>query len=205
MDLIDRKYEVVLLAPTGPAADSIGSSTYHTSLGISLNRYRLGGVSPRVRRLWSRKTIMIIDEISMVDLAALSIINTHYKIARSLGRSSTDDFGGLPVVILMGDYPSPPPRQWMLHVSLVQQTSLRAIHHKAESWIAGTNNISTIARLLWFRQQNWGPLAIVGPGLEACPEIWDFVLFQTFITSFLNYSSDAHGIIEAYLSWFNQV
>lgn len=110
MDLIHRKDEVMLMAPTGAAADSIGSSTYHTSLGISLNRYRLGGVGPRVRRLWSRKTIMIIDEISMVDLAALSIVNTHCKIARSLDRSSTDHFGGLPVVILMGDYPSPPPR-----------------------------------------------------------------------------------------------
>jgi PIF1 helicase. len=54
---------------------------------------------------------MIIDEISMVDLAALSIINTHCKTARSLGRSSTDLFGGLPVVILMGDFHQFPPVQ----------------------------------------------------------------------------------------------
>ena len=108
MDLVDRKDEVILMAPTGAAADSIGGSTYHTSLGISLNRYRRGGVSPRVRRLWSRKTVMIIDEISMIDLAALSIINTHCKIARSLDRSSPDLFGGLPVVILMGDFHGQP-------------------------------------------------------------------------------------------------
>jgi hypothetical protein len=111
MDLIHRRDEVILMAPTGAAADAIGGSTYHTSLGISLNRYRQGGVSPRVRRLWARKTVMIIDEISMVDLAALSIINTHCKIARSLDRSSTDLFGGLPVVILMGDFHQFPPVQ----------------------------------------------------------------------------------------------
>ncbi|KAJ5556021.1 hypothetical protein N7513_003663 [Penicillium frequentans] len=94
MDLIHRKDEVILMAPTGAAADVIGGSTYHTSLGISLNRYRRGGVGPRVRRLWFRKTIMIIDEVSMIDLSALSIINTHCKIARSLDRSSPDLFGG---------------------------------------------------------------------------------------------------------------
>lgn len=111
MDIIHRKDEVILMAPTGAAADVIEGSTYHTSLGISLNRYRRGSVSPRVRRLWSRKTVMVIDEISMVDLAALSIINTHCKIARSLDRSSTDLFGGLPVVILMGDFHQFPPVQ----------------------------------------------------------------------------------------------
>ncbi|KAJ5318263.1 hypothetical protein N7476_004683 [Penicillium atrosanguineum] len=111
MDLIHRKNEIILMAPTGAAADVIGGSTYHTSLGISLNRYRRTGVGPRVRRLWSRKTIMIIDEVSMVDLSALSIINTHCKIARSLDRSSPDLFGGLPIVILMGDFYQFPPVQ----------------------------------------------------------------------------------------------
>ncbi|KAJ5117596.1 hypothetical protein N7448_011228 [Penicillium atrosanguineum] len=111
MDLIHRKDEIILMAPTGAAADVIGGSTYHTSLGISLNRYRRTGVGPRVRRLWSRKTIMVIDEVSMVDLSALSIINTHSKIARSLDRSSPDLFGGLPIVILMGDFHQFPPVQ----------------------------------------------------------------------------------------------
>jgi hypothetical protein len=111
MDLIHRKDEVILMAPTGAAADVIGGSTYHTSLGISLNRYRRAGVGARVRRLWARKTIMIIDEASMIDLSALSIINTRCKIARSLDRSSTDLFGGLPVVILMGDFHQFPPVQ----------------------------------------------------------------------------------------------
>jgi hypothetical protein len=111
MDLIHRKDKVILMALIGAAADVIGGSTYHTSLGISLNRYRRAGVGARVRRLWARKTIMIIDEASMIDLSALSIINTRCKIARSLDRSSTDLFGGLPVVILMGDFHQFPPVQ----------------------------------------------------------------------------------------------
>jgi hypothetical protein len=52
----------------------------------------------------ANKTIMIVDEASMMDLSMLSVIDSHCKIARSLDRSSTDFFGGLPVVILMGDF-----------------------------------------------------------------------------------------------------
>jgi hypothetical protein len=37
MDLIWRKDEVILMAPTGAAADNIGGNTYHMSLGISIN------------------------------------------------------------------------------------------------------------------------------------------------------------------------
>jgi hypothetical protein len=109
MDLIYRKNELILMAPTGAAADVIGGNTYHTSLGISLNRSRQTGMGPRVRQLWSRKTIMIIDEVSMIDLSTLSTINNHCKTARSLERASPDLFGGLPMVILMGDFHQFPP------------------------------------------------------------------------------------------------
>jgi hypothetical protein len=40
MDLVGRKDEVILMAPTGAGADNIGGNTYHTSLGISINRSR---------------------------------------------------------------------------------------------------------------------------------------------------------------------
>ncbi|KAJ5761292.1 hypothetical protein N7520_008448 [Penicillium odoratum] len=109
MDLICRKQEVILMAPTGDAADNIGGNTCHTSLGISIDRSRRTAMGARVRKLWARKTIMIVDEISMVDLGMLSVIDSHCKIARSLERGSTDFFGGLPVVILMGDFFQFPP------------------------------------------------------------------------------------------------
>jgi hypothetical protein len=104
MDLICRREEVILMAPIGAAADNIGGNTYHTALGMSIAKTQKTTVSSRVRRLWSRKTIMIIDEVSIVDLSMLSTINNHCKIARSLHRSSPDLFGGLPIVIFMGDF-----------------------------------------------------------------------------------------------------
>jgi hypothetical protein len=87
----------------------IGGNTYHTSLGISINRLRKGAMASRVRRLWTKKTIMFVDEMSMLDLTMLSVINNHSMIARSLDGSSPDHFGGLPVVILMGDFLQFPP------------------------------------------------------------------------------------------------
>lgn len=100
MDLICRKEEVILMAPTGAAADNIGGNTFHTSLGIAISRSQGRAMTFRVRKLWSRKTITIIDEVSMMGLGMLSVISKDCKMARSLGRSSTDFFGGLTRVIL---------------------------------------------------------------------------------------------------------
>jgi hypothetical protein len=47
---------------------------------------------------------MIIDEVSMIDLLVLSMINIYCKIVCSLYRSSLDLFGGLPLVMFMGDF-----------------------------------------------------------------------------------------------------
>jgi hypothetical protein len=109
MDLLYRKDEVLLTAPTGSAADHIDGNTYHSSLGISLAKTQKPTVSPRVRKLLSNKTIMVVDEISMVDLSMLSTMNDRCNIARSLDRSSTELFGGIPVIIFMGDFYQFPP------------------------------------------------------------------------------------------------
>jgi len=109
MDLILRKDEVILMAPTGAAADNIEGNTYHTSLGISISNSQKRNVSPCVKKLWSKKTIMIIDEISIMDLSMLSTINNQCKIAKSLDRNSPDLFGGLPTVIFIGDFYQFPP------------------------------------------------------------------------------------------------
>ncbi|KAJ5082332.1 hypothetical protein N7532_011375 [Penicillium argentinense] len=105
MDLLHRKKEVILTAPTGAAADNIGGNTYHTSLGISIDRSRATSTTrSRIKRLWERKTIMIVDEVSMMDLTMLSMINNHCKMAKSLDRNSPEFFGGLPIVIFVGDF-----------------------------------------------------------------------------------------------------
>ena len=51
MDLIYRKEEVILMAPTGAAADNIGRNTYHTALGISIAKVQKTTISSRVRKL----------------------------------------------------------------------------------------------------------------------------------------------------------
>ena len=109
MDLIKRKNEVILLAPTGAAADNIGGNTIRSALGISIAKKQKPQVSPRIKELWSNKTIMIIDEVSMVDLTMLNTINNQCKIAKSLDRGSPDLFGGLPIIIFMGDFFQFPP------------------------------------------------------------------------------------------------
>jgi hypothetical protein len=109
MNMIGRKDEVILMAPTGAAADNIGGNTYHTSLGISIDRSRGTAMKSRVRRLWSHKTIMFVDEVSMMDLTMISVIDNHCKIAKSPDRSSPDLFGGLPVIIFIGDFFQFPP------------------------------------------------------------------------------------------------
>ena len=58
----------------------------------------------QIQKLWSQKTIMIIDKVSMINLGMLSIINNHYKAAQSLDKTSTNFFNSIPIVILMGNF-----------------------------------------------------------------------------------------------------
>lgn len=63
------------MVSTGVAAYNFGSRTIHTTLGINVTdcpRMDLGSYIPA---LWRNKTVMIINEISMVSQAKLSTIN----------------------------------------------------------------------------------------------------------------------------------
>jgi len=51
MDLVDRKKEVIVMAPTGLASSKIGGSTYHTALGVPIIR--------RKERTISSKTTLV--------------------------------------------------------------------------------------------------------------------------------------------------
>ena len=101
IDLIKYKDEVILLVLMEVATNNISGNTIHTALSISITKKQKPQVSPYVKELLSNKTIMIIDEISMVDLAMLNTINNQCKIAKSLDRGSPDLFGGLPIIIFI--------------------------------------------------------------------------------------------------------
>jgi PIF1-like helicase len=109
MTLLQRQHEIMLTAPTGSAADNIEGNTYHTALGLSIGNKPNKTPSQRIQRLWSKKTIMVIDEISMLDLQTLARINHRCNIARSSDPNSSELFGGLPIVIFMGDFYQFPP------------------------------------------------------------------------------------------------
>jgi PIF1-like helicase len=103
------KFLAFRIVPTGTAAVNIDGGTYHGALGIGLGRKQNSDVSARIKRLWENKTILVIDEISMTDLSILATINRHCKSAKAQPKSSPDLFGGLPVVILAGDFLQFPP------------------------------------------------------------------------------------------------
>lgn len=50
MDLLHRKIDVILTAPTSAVADNIGGNTYHTSLGILIDRSRATSTDETNRR-----------------------------------------------------------------------------------------------------------------------------------------------------------
>ncbi len=52
---------------------------------------------------------MIVDEISMVELEILSNMGKQLAKAQGLSNSSMAVFGGLPIVIVMGDFYQFPP------------------------------------------------------------------------------------------------
>jgi len=103
-ELLCRKDEVILLAPTGAAAYNIGGRTIHTGLGIDIMDRARPAIKPQIYSIWQGKTILFIDEISMVSLTMLNTINQQCNRIRAVGQDSTAILGALPIVVFMGDF-----------------------------------------------------------------------------------------------------
>jgi len=82
--LLQRKQEVILMAPTGPAAYNIGGRTIHTALGINITNHPHMNLGSYIPALWRNKTVMVIDEISMVSQNMLSTINQRCNQIRAM-------------------------------------------------------------------------------------------------------------------------
>jgi hypothetical protein len=92
------------MAPTGAAAYNIGGRTIHNVMSINIyDRPRLN-ISSYTYSLWKGKTIMIIDEISMVSLTMLNTINQQCNRIRAVQQDSTAILGAMPIVVFMGDF-----------------------------------------------------------------------------------------------------
>jgi PIF1-like helicase/Helitron helicase-like domain at N-terminus len=108
MKLLQRDQEVLVIAPTGNAAKHVQGSTVHTGLNVPVKGNRKK-ITEELQSLWKKKTMLIIDEISMVGSVLMNSIDKQCAAMRNLSSDSTTVFGGLPVVIVLGDFHQFPP------------------------------------------------------------------------------------------------
>lgn len=135
-ELLQRKTELLLMAPTGSAAYNIGGRTIHNALALTISDKPRENISSQIYSLWKGKSIMIVDEISMVSLEMLNIVNDQCNKIQALRRDSTAILGGLPIVVFMGDFHQFPP--------------IRAL----PLWKTETKLEANHTRLIWHRFTN---------------------------------------------------
>jgi hypothetical protein len=70
----------------------MGGNTIYTALGMSIGSKQNRTPLQRIQPLWARKTIMIVDEISIVDFQTMVKINNRCKVARYLSPDLPDLF-----------------------------------------------------------------------------------------------------------------
>jgi hypothetical protein len=93
------------MAPTGAAAYNIGGRTLHSALAINfMNNEPQENINSHVYSMWKGKSIMIVDEISMVSLSLLHTINQQCNRVRAVRQDCTAIFGAMPIVVFMGDF-----------------------------------------------------------------------------------------------------
>jgi PIF1-like helicase len=99
LSILGRLDEVLLTASTGAAAANVGGSTYHSSLALYGNQ----PVRPATKLRLAHKKFFVLDEISMVSLEAFVQLDDRCNAIWDRNRENSTIFGGLPVVILLGD------------------------------------------------------------------------------------------------------
>jgi hypothetical protein len=102
LSIIQKHDDVLLTVSTGAAAANVNGATYHSALGFGKNGNQ--PVQQAMRSRLSYKKIFILNEISMVSLENLVQINDRCNAIWDLNRASDTVFGGLPVVIFLGDF-----------------------------------------------------------------------------------------------------
>jgi hypothetical protein len=88
----------------GAATYNIRGRTIHTALGIDVCDRARSSVEPQFYSLWQGRTILFVDEISMVSLTLLNTINQQCNRIRVVGQDSTAVFSSLPIVVFMEDF-----------------------------------------------------------------------------------------------------
>jgi GTPase SAR1 family protein len=118
--MFQQKESVVVCGPTGSAAFSAGGVTCHHA--FSLPRIpELGDIS-QTKLKWLRQNLdwiiaLIIDERSMVSSGNLCMMEYHSRFGAYRGQKSEQLWGGIPLVIMVGDdFQLPSVDKGMLHI-----------------------------------------------------------------------------------------
>jgi hypothetical protein len=124
---------------SGSAAAQIGGTTVHSACGLDTRRSSNQPLSfsEGKKWMWKQKLVLIIDEVSMLGGATLYEISRHLQ---SLRDCPDKPFGGIPVVLLMGDfYQFAPVLETSLLVNKLLESSLSSVgqaaisHHRGYS------------------------------------------------------------------------
>jgi hypothetical protein len=97
-------------ASTGAAASHIRGQTIHSAVGITsqgTNRVSSAKISTLQNLL--RQTVLFIDEISMVSTKLLGVVSENCTKIFELRTTGSAVFGGVPIVLLLGDFYQFPP------------------------------------------------------------------------------------------------
>ena len=104
---------VHISAPTGAAAHNVGGETIHRKFQVNPHRPEndIGKeAKARLKETKRRTVVEIIDERSMLTCKVVGAAERHTAEAAHGGSHANEDWGGIPVVVFVGDdYQLPPP------------------------------------------------------------------------------------------------
>lgn len=129
-----QRHLLQITGTSGSAAAQIGGTTVHSACGLDAHRSPnkpLPPFSEAKKWIWKQKIVLVVDEISMLGGAALYDVSQHLQ---SLRDCPEKPFGGIPVVLLMGDfYQFAPVRETSLLVNRMLESALGPLRQAAIS------------------------------------------------------------------------
>ena len=127
-----KRENCAVTATTGIAAVLIGGSTIHRTFGLTPSSVKKGNTTPteKVKKVWKRLKVLIIDEVSMLNADLFMFLD---KQARRCRQRLDEPFGGLQVV-LVGDFYQLPPvwketdkKQFVFETELWKQLEITVV------------------------------------------------------------------------------
>ncbi len=110
---LKRRKELLIATPTGAAVANFGSDTIYGALSRDdciHNQYRWA------KDPWQNRLALILDKISMVSLKLLSTVDMRLSQAKGKINNDIAVFGGLALVIVIGDFYQFPPVGWKIRM-----------------------------------------------------------------------------------------